>query len=547
MSRPPAIGLLLSLAIYLGLAATTLQEVGIVGEVAIAGWLKEPPTVELEPTDSGERRWGPLVARRTRPTESLEVGGFSLPLTVNAYTGGLSDWPVRLAVALFGQGAAVPTTVGLGALLIVLAHRFLRFHGSDAAPTAAALLLATDWAFLYYRKALGGTEVLLQASFLLVLWALWSRRWKGGRHGTVAIALGVGLGLQAKLTFVATVLAFGLSILLSRWDRQALRPPEPIRRIWLLLLPLLCVAPLLIAHIHHLFLDAPLLRSHDAAGLQLQRLWAGLSGGTQDRESLDNLLYFFGNPLAFFGAAYGAEAQPPLSILRLCSFAAVLGGVGLAWLRPQQSPADALLRFLSMFLPIQLGILLLLNRDMHHLGQMSVGLALLGALGADRLAGQFAPRGMVRRILAVFLLFPAMVAGVGQLWRSDGVLATIPVPTFTRSGQENLQHMLEKANVQRLYVADYESYGLLELLQPELPITQLWPAVAGGRRGPAILEQARGAHLLVLRASAPMIYNWNPSPRVLEKEARSIGIPVERVDSLRCGDQECAWLWKVGP
>ncbi|HNH50220.1 MAG TPA: hypothetical protein PKY30_24505, partial [Myxococcota bacterium] len=380
-----------------------------------------------------------------------------------------------------GQGAAVPTTVGLGALLIVLAHRFLRFHGSDAAPTAAALLLATDWAFLYYRKALGGTEVLLQASFLLVLWALWSRRWKGGRHGTVAIALGVGLGLQAKLTFVATVLAFGLSILLSRWDRQALRPPEPIRRIWLLLLPLLCVAPLLIAHIHHLFLDAPLLRSHDAAGLQLQRLWAGLSGGTQDRESLDNLLYFFGNPLAFFGAAYGAEAQPPLSILRLCSFAAVLGGVGLAWLRPQQSPADALLRFLSMFLPIQLGILLLLNRDMHHLGQMSVGLALLGALGADRLAGQFAPRGMVRRILAVFLLFPAMVAGVGQLWRSDGVLATIPVPTFTRSGQENLQHMLEKANVQRLYVADYESYGLLEPLQPELPITQLWPAVAGGR------------------------------------------------------------------
>lgn len=547
MPRRPPIGLLVSLAIYLGLAASTLHEVGIVGEVAIASRLSEPPRVELEPADSGERAWGPLVARRTRPTESLELGEISLPLSVNSYTGGLSDWPVRVAVGLFGDGAAVPTSVGLGALLMVLAHRFLRFHGSDAAPAGAAALLATDWAFLYYRKALGGTEVLLQASFLLVLWALWSRRWKGGRHGTVAIALGVGLGLQAKLTFIATLLAFGVGVLLSRWDRQALRPPEPIRRVWLLLLPLLCVSPLLISFVHHLFLEVPPLRSHDSAGLQLQRLWSGLSSATQDRESLENVFYFFGNPLAFFGPAYGAEAQPPLSALRLCSFVAVLGGGILAWLRPQQSPADALLRFLFMFLPIQLGVLLLLNRDMHHLGQMSVGLALLGGLGADRLAACFVPRGLVRRVLAMLLLLPAMVAGVGQLWRTDAVLATIPVPTFTTSGQEKLLEMLENADIQELYVADYESYGTLELLLPGLPITQLWPAVAGGRRGPAILQQARGAHLLVLRASAPMIYNWNPSPAVLEKEARSAGVPVERVDSLRCGDQECAWLWRVGP
>jgi hypothetical protein len=294
-------------------------------------------------------------------------------------------------------------------------------------------------------------------------------------------------------------------------------------------------------------MDAPVLRSHDGAGLQLQRLWQGLSSGTQDRENLTNTLYFFGNPLAFFGPAYGAEAQPPLSMLRVFSFGAVLGGVVLAWRWPQQSPADALLRFLSMLLPLQLGIILLLNRDMHHLGQLSVGMAMLSGLAADRLAGQFAPRGLIRRFLAIFLLLPAMAAGVGQLWRSDRVLATIPVPTFTHGGQQKLAEMVTKAGVTQLYVADYESYGSLELLLPDLSITQLWPAVAGGLRGPAILERAKGAHFLVLRASAPMIYNWNPSPAILEKVASSAGIPVELVDSQRCGDQDCAWLWKVGP
>ena len=95
----------------------------------------------------------------------------------------------------------------------------------------AALVLATDWSFLFYKKVLGGTELLLQAAALLCLWALWSRRWGGGRHGLLALGLGVGLGLLAKATFALSLGALVLTALLTRWDRPRLAAPLTEKRI----------------------------------------------------------------------------------------------------------------------------------------------------------------------------------------------------------------------------------------------------------------------------------------------------------------------------
>ncbi len=276
-----SIGLLVALVLYLILAVTSAREVGVVGEVDIGWALPTPPRVLVQwaPPVEAEAggRLGPLEARQTRPLESLRVGPLRLPLAVNAYTGGAPDWPARAARALTGaRGAGVAVHLALGGLLLVLAHRFLRFHGTPTSAGAVALLLATDWVFVFFKRVLGGTEILLQAAGLLVIWALWSRRWKGGRHGTLALALGVGLGLGAKVTFVATLVAFGAAAVLTRWDRPKVRPPERVNWAWLLGLPLLCVTPLAVSWLHHTALgEVPRVVSHDTLDLQLTRLASG--------------------------------------------------------------------------------------------------------------------------------------------------------------------------------------------------------------------------------------------------------------------------------
>ena len=250
-------------------------------------------------------------------------------------TGTITGWGGAGIGAIIGAitgatAAGVITNVALGALLLALAHRFLTFHGTGIAAGVAAWVLATDWCFVFYRKVLGGTEILLQAAALLVIWALWSRRWKGGVHGTVAIAVGVGLGLHAKATFVATLAALAVATAATRWDRPAIKPPRRVNPAVLLGIPLLCVAPLLLGNVHAALSSIPEIPSHDTLTLQLRRLATGLSGPAPAREAGVNLLYFVGNPLAFFHAAHGASPEAPVSALRLLGLGVVTLGAALA-------------------------------------------------------------------------------------------------------------------------------------------------------------------------------------------------------------------------
>ncbi|MCK6503576.1 glycosyltransferase family 39 protein [Myxococcota bacterium] len=545
----------------------------MVGEVAIGWALGRPPValVELDPPrvadgappteataaappPSAGHRWGPLVASLVRPVERLELGGLGLPLAINRYTGGPPDWPARLAWLLTRRiGAVTALHVALGGVLLVLVHRFLRFRGTDVAAAVAALVLASDWSFLFYKKVLGGTEVLLQAAFLLVLWALWSRRWGGGRHGLLALGVGVGLGLLAKATFALSLLALAATALLTRWDRPRMGAPDLHGLGPGLAAALLIPSPLVIAGLHHhLALPAPP-PTHDFPALQVERVLAAVQGGPSPaREGLANLWWYASQPLAFFGPAYGVQDLPGPSPLRLAGLALVLAGTALAWRDRHPTPAEALLRFTSLLLLLQLGLLWLVARDLHHLAMATPTLAIVAGLALDRLAAVATPpRSPARARVALILALPLLIAGVRSLARTDAVVGQVAVPTFPRAGQAALADLLARHDVQRLLVADYESYGMLELRAPSVQVTHAWPAVA--RHGPrppagllpALLGQAAGGHLLLVRASAPMAYNLRVSEGQLQQAAHAAGLRVTRVEALPA---DAAVLYQVeGP
>lgn len=565
-SRLSFLPLFVALGAYGVLAGTTVRDVGVVGEVA-AGWaLPTAPHVRVDTgADAGPiDALGPLVARRTRPVEALVVAGVEAPIALNAYTGGPPDWPARLVALSVGGGlrghtAGVIAHVALGALLIVLAHRFLRFHAGFAAAGAAAAVLATDWSFVFYRKVLGGTEVLLQAAGLLVLWALWSRRWRGGTHGAVAIAAGVGLGLLAKATFAATGAAIAATAVLLRNDRPPTRPPPPIPWRTCAAVVALLVAPLGIAALHASRLHADTaVPSHDTLLLQAERLLQGLSGRRPAREGLANLVYFFGDPRAFLHAAYGGDPVPPLSALRLLGYGVTVAGASLAWrdrVRTAangapalvQSPSDALLRFLSVCVPLQLAALFLANRDLHHLAQAALPLALLVGLSAERVAGLFGPpRSIARATVCALFVSPHVLAGVHQLRGTDAVLERIEGSTFTEQGQAALVGMIDASGATRVVTSDYELYGMLEVRAPRLDVVHTWGAVARGASGADVLRAAAGGWFLSVRASAPMVYNWSPDAAKVRRAAAEARVRVEAVGELR-DERGRPWatLWRV--
>ncbi|HCH64281.1 MAG TPA: hypothetical protein DFR83_15865, partial [Deltaproteobacteria bacterium] len=271
--------LLAAIGLYVTFAATTVQSVGVVGEVAL-GWMKGPPVpvrivLDEPPVDHA---LGPLRAQQTRPIERIQLGSIHLPLAINAYTGAAPDWPARIVHAVTGSTRIVRWLhLLLGVGLIVATFQFLRRHAGAAAAVASIFVLASRWDFVFYRSVLGGTEAVLVGASLAMIWALWSRRWRGSPNGLVGIALAVGLGLHAKLTFVVFAAAVTLAAIVLRRDRPAMGPPSrssSLRTVLALFTPLL---PILVANVHQSWIGSPHLRSHDHPSLQLARVWGALT------------------------------------------------------------------------------------------------------------------------------------------------------------------------------------------------------------------------------------------------------------------------------
>jgi hypothetical protein len=542
------LALLVALLIYLGLAATTARSVGVVGETAIGWGLGRSPAVfvSLEPplwadgatAPTAADRKGPLVRSLVRPIERLELGDLRLALAINSYTGGPPDWPAQAVWLLTHSVRAVTVLhVLLGALLLALVHRFVRIHGSDIGAGIAALVLATDWSFLFYKKVLGGTEVLLQAAVLLCLWALWSRRWAGGRHGLTALGVGVGIGLLAKSTFGITLVALGLAALLTRWDRPSLRPPLP-SGLWKPVLAVVALtSPLWVTALHHGLGPEPAvqLASHDTSALQWRRVLNALSfERAPTREGLGNISAWAGDPLGFLRDAYGAEGGG-WTPWRAVGWVLVGVGALASWRDRHPTPRIALHRFCTVFLVLQVGLLLLVARDLHHLAQAAPTLAIVVGLSVETLAGLRTPvRSPARAGLALLFALPWMGTGAATLAHTDAVVQSIPVPTFTEAGQRELVDMLRRNEVRTLVAADYELYGVLELLAPDIRVEHAWGVVAreGRAATPQLLRHAADGHLLVVRASAPMVYNLRADAKRLQAAAAEAQVVLDPVDRL---------------
>ena len=555
-SRRIPLSLYLALGLYLLLAATTVNSVGVVGEVDGTWALAHPPKVLVGWVD-GTAFWadgsqsGPLVASQVRPLERLDLWGIQLPLAVNHYTGGLADWPARASFALSGSLRLVQALhVVLGGLLLVLMHRFLRFHGTDIAAAVAALVLASDWNFVFYRKVLGGTEILLQAAGLLVLWAIWSRRWAGGRHGGLAIAVGIGLGFLAKVTFLPTLLALALVTLATRSDRPAIRPPFPLKPFQMVAIVVLLTSPLWISWIHHLgaFSDSLHLRSHDYLGLQTSRAWQGLFESGPSRESAASLWSFFSSPFPWFEGAYQTQPHEGAPPWRTMALVVPLAGSLLAWRDTAESKPRALLRFMSLFVPLQVLLIWLSNKDLHHLAQAAVPMAIWIGLATDRLCAAFTPPRSPRRALFRLLFcLPWLSAGSQSLRGTDAAVNSSPIHTFTKSGQAELKTWIRAHSVSQLWASDYDLSGMLDIHLPDLALSHAWGDVS--RRGrealPDLLEAARGGHYLTVRPSAPMIYNLRPSQDELQALGTELGLRVELVDVLEDSLGSWAELYSV--
>jgi hypothetical protein len=547
-ARPSALPL--ALALYL-VMVFSVRGMGVVGEVALAWTWGPPPAVALDLASdpilwSGPdgqphagHRMGPLRASQTRPLERLQLGGAWMPLAVNSYTGGLADWPARLVHGVTRSAGAVVLLHALsGAGLLVLIAWLLRRAGLREAPGVALLVLATDWSFAFFRRVLGGTELLLLLAGLLLMAGLWAWR-RQGRRSDVLIAVALGLGMLAKATFLPTAVAFFLATWLTRGDGPPLQPPR-LRWGRIAGIALLICAPLWIALLHRLALpDDPRLYSHDGLAMQGARLSHGLKGllggggASAAREMPASLGYFFFEPLRWFEPALGArEVSWGWAVARLVGWGSALAGAALAWRGrrsepPGTDPHGALLRWLSVAAPLQIGLLWLANRDLHHLAQATPTVALLVGLGCERVAARFTqPGGVHRHALAIGLALPLMVAGFASGVRTGRVIDTVPAPAITERGQRALERLVEEHAVQRLWTSDYDLYGVFELRRPQLELAHAWGAVSLERRAalPDLLRAAQGAHYLAVKPAAPRIYDLAPSDADVQRAAREAGV-----------------------
>lgn len=516
---------------FVPIAWFSFRDVGLVGEAAIGWSLRRPPPVAVDlaplrwadglvpPTAGGA--WGPLVASQVRPIERIHVAGIDVPLLVNGHTTALPDWPDALVYAATGSLSLVRFGhLLLGAALVLATARLASRIGSPRAAALVAVLLATDWAFGFYKAALGGTELLLQVAVLLGASVLVGE----ARCRTLAVAM--ALGLVAKLAFVPVAGAMAIVYLASG--------RRPSRRDVVLGLSGLALAavPYIVGAVHHASLPSePHVVSHDFASVQWSRVTRWIGGGHGGaRESLAAVGSFFGNPLAFFGPAYGATTPSPFSPIRLLGWIFVLRGAYGAGRR---------VRVLGAFLVLSALAILVVAREMHHLAMLTPALALWAALSLDALAKE-------SNFRAAVVVTPLVAANVMALAGTGRVLATVRPPTFTTSDQAALVALLRDNGVQRVVVSDYASYGMLDVLAPEIEIQHVWAYTSWrGTPGlPNVLRLASGAWFLVVESEAPLRYDLHPTLATLEDKARFAAVGVTRAAALP-GDR--AVLYRVDP
>ena len=156
-------------------------------------------------------------------------------------------------------------------------------------------------------------------------------------------------------------------------------------------------------------------------------------------------------------------------------------------------------------------------------------------------------RSPLRALWGLGICLPWMIAGATALHDTDPLLETLESPQFTEAGQQQLEERLRASEVEHLWAADYDLYGMLEVRLPEVQVTHVWGDVSRrfrDRNGALedLLRAARGDHVIFLEPSARRIYDLSPGPADLERAATSAGVEVERVWRLET-ERAGAWAW----
>ena len=490
----------LILLLYLAIQTICFQEAGIVGEVAI-GWSSQPNVIiNTHPItlDDGHE-WGVLLARETRPRESLVLWGLSIPLAINSYTSAIPDWPSALIYSVFRSVEGVQyfhILCGAGLLLLCI------YLFPDKIGLLMATLLACDWTFLIYKQLLGGTELCLQLASIGLLWSLYRKQ----SWGTALFC--IFLGLQAKITFAFLVIPCLLTIVLF---------PIPMKRTHIkkgIMFGSLLLLPILITNIHHLQIENTI-QSHDTIDMQWQRIVHVFSEQSQNaiREQHENIWLWALHPLSFYERIYDLpQTLHWVFGIRMLGWILVFG----LWIRSfyTQNKSLAFL-FCSSLLFIGLG-----PKDMHHFSMMVPIWAFWLGNTVHNITHPLA------------WISPFVCSGIILCGYTDTVFSQIPIPSFSKTKQEQLISILDHHNVHKLVTMDYELYGLFETQHTKRDIYHGWGAISRRRYHtlPHLIEQAQNGHILLVTASMPMRYNLNPTNEQLHEAAQKKHLRIQTVE-----------------
>ena len=195
---------------------------------------------------------------------------------------------------------------------------------------------------------------------------------------------------------------------------------------------------------------------------------------------------------------------------------------------------------------LQVFLIWLVARDLHHLAIATPTLAIVAGLSIDLLAAEFTPHKSLRRALWVTLgCLPWAWAGISAISQTDDALATIPRPTVSKTGQSGIAQLIQSNDVRTLITLDYESAGALDILAPNVRFIHGWTSITQQRENAleGLLFDAEGSHVLVSPNAPPWRYNLTPQASDLDEAAARAGVALEVVDRLH---DDGAVLYAVG-
>ena len=117
----------------------------------------------------------------------------------------------------------------------------------------------------------------------------------------------------------------------------------------------------------------------------------------------------------------------------------------------------------------------------------------------------------------------------------------------THSAKDDL---LIRLHAGRMLTPRDELYGLLDLLTPERRLLHAWGDISRRAESPdealaSLLRGSVGECVLIVRSSAPMIYNLRPNPKAMRAAAESAGLEVTTITELSDARGAWAWLYQI--